>query len=397
MSNLEREGYMIEENVTRLNINDKEIILIGTAHVSKKSAEQVKEMIDLEKPDTVAIELDQGRYKSITEGKKWSDTDIVSIIKEKKATLLLVNLMMSSFQKRMANQFGINPGEEMITAINSAKENDAKIILADRDIQITFQRIWRGIGFAGKMKLLTGLVYSMFSDEEVTEEDLERLKTEDILTSILDDLKDSFPKLKTTLIDERDKYLAEKIKNAPGEKIIAVLGAGHIPGIKKEIYKDNDLRKLKSLPKKSNVSKYVKWTIPIVILAIILFTLFNSREMALDQAIGWIIWNGSLAGLGALIALAHPLSILTAFVAAPISSLNPLLAAGWFVGLTEAFIRKPKVRDFENLSDDITTVRGFWKNKVSHVLLVVVLANLGSVAGTMIGGANVVRIFLDLF
>lgn len=388
---------MSEGNITRLNIDDKEIILIGTAHVSKKSAEQVKEIIEAEKPDTVCIELDQQRYKSVTEGQKWKDMDIISVIKQKKATLLLVNLMMSSFQKRMAKQFGINPGQEMIQAINSAKDVDAEIVLADRDIQITFQRVWRGIGIWGKMKLMTELVYSMFTDEEISEEELEKLKTEDILTSMLNELKDSFPKLKNALIDERDKYLSHKIKNAPGEKIVAVLGAGHVPGIKEEIKKEQNIKKLSTIPPKSKANKSIKWIIPAIIIAIILFTFYNNKGMALDQMIGWILWNGSLSALGAVIALAHPLSIATAFIVAPISSLNPLLAAGWFVGLVETFMRKPKVQDFENLSEDINSVKGFWRNKITHILLVVVLANIGSVVGTMVGGAEVIRIFLDLF
>lgn len=388
---------MSEENITRLNINDKEIILIGTAHISQKSAEQVKEIIAEENPDTVCIELDDQRYKSMTEGKKWQQTDIISVIKQKKATLLLVNLMMSSFQKRMAKQFNITPGQEMIQAINAAKEIDAKLVMADRDIQITFQRIWRNVSLWGKMKLMTELVYSMFSNEEISEEELEKLKTDDILTTMLDELKDSFPALKATLIDERDKYLSHKIKNAPGDKIVAVLGAGHIPGIKEEIKKEQNIKKLSSLPKKSKKSKSIKWIIPIIVIGIILFTFYNNRGMALDQTIGWILWNGSLSALGAVIALAHPLSIATAFLVAPISSLNPLLAAGWFVGITETFLKKPKVEDFENLAEDTNTIKGFWRNKITHILLVVVLANIGSVVGTAIGGAEVIRIFLDLF
>ncbi|MBS4534883.1 TraB/GumN family protein [Clostridium sp. D2Q-14] len=388
---------MSEENITRLNINDKEIILIGTAHISQKSAEQVKEIIEEEKPDTVCIELDEQRYKSMTEGKKWQETDIISVIKQKKATLLLANLMMSSFQKRMAKQFNITPGQEMIQAINSAKEIDAELVMADRDIQITFQRIWRGISLWGKMKLITELIYSMFADEEISEDELEKLKNDDILITMLDELKDSFPELKKTLIDERDKYLSHKIKNAQGNKIVAVLGAGHIPGIKEEIKEEQNIKKLSSLPQKSKKTKGIQWVIPAIIMGIILFTFYNNRDMALSQAIGWILWNGSLSAIGAVIALAHPLSIVTAFLVAPISSLNPLLAAGWFVGIVETFLRKPKVEDFENLAGDINSIKGFWKNKITHILLVVVLANIGSVVGTAVGGAEVLRIFLKLF
>ena len=387
---------MSEDNITRLQIEDKEIILVGTAHVSKRSAEQVKEIIETENPDTVCVELDKQRYKSIKEGKKWKDMDIIKVIKQKKATLLLVNLIMSSFQKRMAKQFGIEPGQEMIQAINSAEDIDADLVLADRNIQVTFKRVWRNIGFIGKMKLMAELVYSMFTDEEISEEEMEKLKKEDILTSMLDELSDSFPKLKETLIDERDKYLSHKIKNAPGNKVVAILGAGHVPGIKEEIKKEQDIKKLSTIPPKTNISKAIQWIIPVIVLGIILFTFYNNRSMALEQTLGWVLWNGSLSAIGSAVALSHPLTVITAFLVAPISSLNPLLAAGWFAGLTETFLRKPKVKDFEALSEDVNSIKGFWKNKVTHILLVVVLTNIGSVVGTMIGGAEVLKIFIDL-
>jgi pheromone shutdown-related protein TraB len=222
---------MSEENITRIHLNGKEIILIGTAHVSKQSAEQVKEVIEREKPDAVCVELDEQRYKSITDGNKWKEMDIFKVIKEKKATLLLMNLLISSFQKRIAKQFGIKPGQEMIQGIESAKEVGADLVLADRNIQITFARIWHGVGLWGKAKLLLQIIFSIFNNESVSEEELEKLKSKDMLNAMLADFTASFPRLKVPLIDERDQYLAQKIKEAPGQKIVAVLGAAHIPGI----------------------------------------------------------------------------------------------------------------------------------------------------------------------
>lgn len=220
-------GWVImnEENITRIQIGTKEYILIGTAHVSKNSAELVKEVIETEQPDSVCIELDQGRYESITEGQKWQDMDIFKIIKEKKTTLMLINLALSSFQKRMADQFGIKPGQEMIQAIESAKDIDAKLVLADRNIQTTFARVWANIGFKGKMTLLSEIIYSIFSKETITEEELEQMKSKDTISSVLNEFTEHFPELKQPLIDERDQYLAEKIRRAPGKKIVAVLGA----------------------------------------------------------------------------------------------------------------------------------------------------------------------------
>ena len=386
---------MTEENITRLHINNKEYILIGTAHVSKQSAEQVKEVIEAERPDSVCIELDKQRYQSITEGNKWKDTDIFQVIKDKKATLLLMNLAISSFQKRMAKQFGINPGQEMIQGIESAKETGAELVLADRDIQITFARVWGNIGMKGKALLLTQVVGSIFSNEKISEEDLEKMKQQDTINAMLQEFTDHFPKLKKPLIDERDQYLSQKIKDAPGEKVVAVLGAAHVPGITKEIEKEHDLKKLSERPPKSKTPKIIGWAIPIFVLALIAYTFLTNPTAGLQQAISWFLWNGSLSAIGTIVALGHPLAVLTAFIAAPFTSLNPLLAAGWFAGFVQAYIKRPNVADFERLSDDVHSVKGFWNNKVTRILLVVVFANLGSSLGTLLGGADVIRVFIE--
>lgn len=386
---------MSEENITRIQVNGKEIILIGTAHVSKQSAELVKEVIEREKPDTVCIELDEQRYKSIIDGNKWKEMDIFKVIKEKKATLLLMNLLISSFQKRIAKQFGIKPGQEMIQGIESAKEIGADLVLADRNIQITFARIWHGVGFWGKAKLLLQIGASIFSNESISEEELEKIKSKDMLNAMLADFTVAFPKLKVPLIDERDQYLAQKIKEAPGEKIVAVLGAAHIPGIKIEINKEQDLNAITQMPPKSKAPLVIAWLIPILIIGIIGYTFYTNPTAGMQQTMSWILWNGSFSALGTAIAFGHPLAILTAFVIAPISSLSPLMAAGWFAGFVQAYYSRPKVEDFENLSEAVFTVKGFWGNKVTRILLVVTLANLGSTLGTFIGGADVVRLFIQ--
>jgi len=382
------------ENIHMLKKDGKEILLVGTAHVSKESAREVKELIEQEKPDSVCVELCLARYNSINNPSKWKNMDIITIIKQKKALLLLANLILSSFQKRLAQQLGINPGQEMIQAISSAKEINAHLVLADRDIQVTFTRVWKKLNLWGKIRILFMLIFSMFNKEKISEEEIERLKSEDILTAALSELARSFPRLKNTLIDERDQYLAEKIKLAPGNKVIAIVGAGHIPGIKKEIDKEHDLITLIKIPSTSNYIKVLVWGIPLAIIAIIASTFTYSHPAGFEQITQWFLWNGSLSALGALIAMAHPLSILTAFVAAPFSSLNPLLAAGWFAGIVEALIRRPRVEDFEQLGN-ITTLKDFFHNRVTKILLVVAFANLGSMAGTFIGGAKVIQLFIN--
>ncbi|OEF98139.1 TraB/GumN family protein [Desulfuribacillus alkaliarsenatis] len=385
---------MTEENITRIDLDGKEIILLGTAHVSKKSAEEVQELIELERPDSVCVELDEQRYQTIVDGNKWRDMDIFKVIKNKKATFLLMSLVISSFQKRLAKQFGIKPGQEMIQGIESAKEVGAELVLADRNIQITFARVWHAIGLKGKAQLLLTILYSLFNDEKISEEEIEKLKSQDMLNSMLEEFTKAHPDLKRPLIDERDQYLAQKIKDAPGNKVVAVLGAAHVPGIKKEIHNEHNLQTLTKIPPKSKVPKILGWAIPIFIISIIAYTFYLNYEAGISQTISWVLWNGSLSAIGAAIAFGHPLTILTALLVAPLSSLSPLLAAGWFAGIVEAYIRRPNVGDFERLSDDVISVKGFWTNKVTRILLVVALTNIGSTLGTMIGGADVVRLFI---
>jgi len=386
---------MSEENITKIYLDGKEIILIGTAHVSRHSAEQVKEVIDQEQPDSVCIELDEQRYQSVMEGNQWQEMDIFKVVKERKATLLLMNLAISSFQNRLAKQFGIKPGAEMIQGIESAKELNANLVLADRNIQTTFSRIWGKIGFKGKAMLLLSIFAGIFSKEDITEEELEKMKSQDMIDSMLQEFTNSFPKLKEPLIDERDQFLSQKIKSAPGKKIVAVLGAAHVPGIKKEIEKEHDLKRLSERPPKSKLPKIIGWAIPIIILSIIAYTFYANFDAGVQQSISWILWNGSFSALGAAVAFGHPLTIITAFVAAPITSLNPLIAAGIVAGLVQAYIQKPNVRDFENVPEDVFSIKGFWKNKVTRILLIVLLANLGSTLGTFIGGLDVVRLFFE--
>jgi len=383
-------------SVDRLNYLNKELIIIGTAHVSKKSVEEVKQIIENEKPDSVCIELCNSRYESIVDQESWKKMDIVKVIKERKSTLLLVNLILSAFQGRIAQQLDIKAGQEMLQGITSAKETGARLILADRDIRTTFLRIWRSLGFFNKIKLIWIIVMSVLNDEEITEEELEKLKTEDILMTALSDFSSTFPELKRVLIDERDIYLAEKIKNAPGPKVVAVVGAGHVPGIKENIYKSHDVKELTNLPAVSRAGKIIGWAVPLLILLLIGSTFLLDISSGLSQIGSWVLWTGLLAALGTIIAMGHPLSVLTAFLAAPITALHPLLAAGWFAGLCEAYLRKPSVEDLENLPKDIFTFKGFWHNRVTHILLVIAIANIGASIGTFIGGIDIVRKLMEL-
>ncbi len=377
---------ILDKNIERLDTNGKEVILLGTAHVSKESARLATELIGAENPDTVCVELCESRFQSIQQKDRWQNMDIIKVIKEKKAFLLLSNLMLASFQNRIAEKFDIKPGEEMIKSVEAAELTGAAIIPADRDIRVTLSRTWRGMGLWGKIKMLFQLILSVTGGlDEIEEEDVEKMKQEDMLETLLADVEKSFPAVRNILIDERDKYLCEKIKMAPGNKIVAVVGAGHVPGIKKYWETSTDLAELEEIPPAGKIAGFLKWLLPSAIVAMFVIGFFSGgADKGADMLKWWVLANGVLAGIGAIIALGHPLTILSSIVAAPLTSLNPMIAAGWVSGLVEAFSRKPKVMDFENLPNDIGTVRGFWRNNVTRILLVVVFTNLGSMIGSFV-------------
>ncbi len=381
------------DNIHRLNFKDKEIILLGTAHVSRESAKLVDSVIEEEKPDCVCVELCQSRYQTIRQRDKWEKMDIIKVIKDKKTFLLLSNLLLASFQKRIAKKFNLKAGEEMRRAIEKAEAIRAKIHLADRDIRITLSRTWRIMGLWGKIKILFQLVMSLGGIEEISEEEIEKMKQQDVLQLILADIEKSLPVLRNILIDERDQYLAYKIRTAPGKKIVAVVGAGHVAGIKKYWNAEIDLKALEEIPPKSLASRFIKWIIPLGILFLFIFGFFwRGYDTGTNMITWWIMANGLLAGLGAIIALAHPLTVLSSILAAPLTSLNPMIAAGWVSGLVEAVSRKPKVKDFESLPEDILSIKGFWKNKVTRILLVVIFTNLGSTLGTFVAIPLMVKV-----
>jgi len=382
------------DNIHRLTFEDREITLIGTAHVSKESADLVGKVIETEKPDTVCVELCESRYKAIKQKNRWQNTDLIKVIREKKSFLLLSNLLLTSFQKKIGQKLGIKPGEEMIRAMKAADSVGANTHLADRDIRITLSRTWRLMGLWTKIKLLAQLVTSMGEVDAVKEEDIEKMKDKDVLETLLSEIGETLPELRRILIDERDQYLTEKIRAAPGKRIVAVVGAGHVPGIKRNWHERIDLNALDELPPKGKIFSFLKWGIPALVVGLIILGFFYAGSSAGTHMIKWwVLANAVFAGIGAAIALAHPLTVVSAIVASPITSLNPMIAAGWVAGLVEAFIGKPKVKDFENLPADILSLKGFWKNKITRILLIVVFTNLGSSLGAFVAIPLMARVF----
>ena len=377
-----------------LTYEDREITLLGTAHVSSESADMVEYIIEAEQPDTVCIELCESRYQSIIKKNQWQETDLIKVIKEKKAFLLLSNLLLAHFQKKIGNRLGVKPGEEMIRAIASAESANAEVVLADRDIRTTLSRTWRLMRFWSKLKLAAQLIVSVGDADKLEKEDIEKMKEQDVLESLISELGEALPELRQILIDERDQYLAHKIRTAPGKRIVAVVGAGHVPGIKKHWKAAVDVDALEEIPARGRAMKLIKWGIPCLIVALVIAGFFIAGPGAsADMVKWWVLANAVFAGLGAATVLAHPLTILSAIVASPVTSLNPMIAAGWVSGLVEAFLKKPRVKDFQELPDDISSLKGFWKNKITRILLVVVLTNLGSSIGAFVAIPLMAKVF----
>ena len=383
-----KSDFTLPASVHHITIEGKNIYLVGTAHVSKKSVEDVSNTIETVNPDAICVELCAARHKAIIQRDNWKQMNIFKIIKEKKAVFLLAQLIMSSFYRRIGEQLGVQPGAEMVEGIKQAEKTGAELVLADRDIEITLKRVWRNLNFFNKLKMASHILATLFVGEKIDESLIEKIKEQDQLETIMETFSESFPEVKKRLIDERDIYLAQKIRSAPGTTVVAVVGAGHVPGIKQHIHKNEPIAPLVEVPPKSIIPAILKWAIPALILTLLVAGFFKGgRQHSVESIYIWILVNGILSAVGAAIALAHPLTILATFIAAPITSLNPTIAAGWVSGLVQTWVKKPTVSDLEDLPNAISSVKGFWMNPVSKILLVVVLANLGSSLGTFISGS----------
>ena len=374
-------------NVHEIILDGKKILLIGTAHISQSSVDEVNTVINQVKPDTVCIELCSSRYQAMLAKDQWKNMDIFKVIREGKSFLLFANLIMTAFQKRLGSRLGVKPGSEMFEAANVAEKLNSELVLADRDVKITLQRTWRGMRIWGKMKVLGQLLSSLFIREEISKEEIEKLKESDALSEAMKMLAEQSPEMKRILIDERDQYMAEKIRQSMGKLVVAVVGAGHVKGLTAELENKHNLAELESVPPTGKAVAWLKWGIPALIIALIVYGFFTvDTDVSIEMIQRWVLINGTLSALGTAAAFGHPITIAVAFIAAPFTSLNPTIAAGWVAGLVEALLRKPQVRDFENLADDITHLRGFWQNNITRILLVVIFANLGSAIGTFAGG-----------
>lgn len=374
--------FVFSDNVTILERDGKTYYIIGTAHISKKSVEEVQDVIEVVRPDTVCVELCETRYTSLTDENVWKKLDVFEVVKQGKTLYLLAHLALSAFQRRMGEQLGVKPGAELMAAVEKAKEVDAQLVLADRDVQITLKRTWRNLSFVDKLTVFSGLFGSMFTKEEISEEELEQIKEKDQLSEMMDEFAKAFPSIKKPLIDERDAFLISSIEEAPGQTIVAVVGAGHVQGMTELFGTQIDREEINVVPPKPVTSGWFKWLVPLLVLIAFYVGISKNADKTIwDMLTMWILPNSIVCAVFTLLAGGKALSAVVGFIASPITSLNPMLGAGMAVGFTEAWLRKPTVEDAERINTDVQSFSGVYKNPFTRVLFVAFLANMGSAFG----------------
>jgi pheromone shutdown-related protein TraB len=385
--------YRDSEDVEVIEIDGREFILVGTAHISQESVDLVRNIVEAEKPDCVCIELDAQRYEALSQQKRFASLDLREVIRNQQLAALLMNLLLASYQKRLGGKLGVVPGSELLEAAKVAKENDIAVSLCDRDIRVTLRRAWASLSLWKKAMLISTFAASAFEDPELSEEELNRIKQKDVLSELMNELGQAMPTLKEALIDERDRYLAQKIRESEGQKLVAVVGAGHIEGMKQAILagRDEDLEEISTIPKVSPVLKWIGWAIPTLIVSALGYIgVTQGAAAASDNAIFWFLINAVPCAIGAVIALAHPLTILAGFISAPFTSLTPVIGAGYVTAFVQTYVHPPLVHEFQSVGEDIATLRGWWHSRLLRVFLVFILTTLGSLIGTWVGGSVIV-------
>jgi pheromone shutdown-related protein TraB len=384
-------------DVEFLRVGDREIILVGTAHISAESVQLVHQVIAEQRPDCVCIELDERRYQALAEKTRWEGLNLREVIRSRQLATLLLNFVLASYQRRLGDKLGVMPGSELLEAARSAEALNRPFVLCDRDIRITLRRAWSALSLLDKSKLLASALLGMVEEQELSEEELRRIRQKDVLSELMNELGRIMPGLRRVLIDERDSYLAQKIRETPGHKLVAVVGAGHISGMRAALESNApvDMVEITRIPEVPMLWKLLGWALPALILAsIVSIGLTKGVAAAGDSILSWVIANSVPAALGAIIAFAHPLTILAAIVAAPFTSLSPLIGVGHVTAFVQAYVYPPRVREFSSVSEDITVFSNWWRSRLLRVLLVFILSTVGGLIGIWIGGVKILsRLF----
>lgn len=389
-----------QEPLMTVTVHDSQITLLGTAHVSRASAAKVEELVATGHYDAVAVELCPSRHNAIVNPDALAQMDLFVLLRSGKAPMAAASLALGAYQQRLAEQFGIEPGAEMRAAIAGAKQSALPVLLIDREIGITLKRIYRNVPWWRRVLLFPALLGSVLSGAKVTEEEVERLKEGDVLETTFAQFADQEQELYAPLIKERDRYMAARLQqeSAIGKyhHILAVVGAGHLRGIASYLQQDSQsasetVTELDHVPPAKSWPKLIPWMVVAVILLGFVIGFRRSAELGWQLVLDWVLINGGLAALGAAIAMAHPLTVLGAFLAAPLTSLNPTIGAGMVTAGLEVYLRKPRVGDFSRLRHDTTHFRGWRHNRVARTLLVFIFSTLGSAIGTYVAGFRILE------
>lgn len=387
-----------------VDLADHQLTLLGTAHVSQASADEVRELIRSGVFDAVAIELCTSRHQSLVHPNAMAKLDLFQVLKQGKAGMVAASLALGAFQQRVAEQSGIEPGAEMRAAVRESQHAGLPLYLIDREIGVTLKRIYQNVPWYKRFGLISGLLGSVLSRQKVSSEEIEKLKEGDVLESTFAEFAEQSQALYEPLIAERDHYmalkLAEELPDGAAKRVLVVIGAGHLKGMANHLETldeqrpalDAVIQQRASLEATTPRSRWWK-AVPWIIVALILtgFAIGFSRDTAFGWSLvgEWILINGSFSALGALIALAHPLTIVAAFVGAPLTSLNPTIGVGFVTAGVELYLRRPTVGDFSRLRQDVSHWRGWWHNRVARTLLVFLLSSLGSAIATWVAGLRI--------
>lgn len=373
------------ELVRRIFLDKREIVLVGTSHISKESAELVKEVIEKENPDVVCLEWDKTRYNKYMNPDEWSDTDIVQVIKQKKLIVLISSVIYSLIQKHLAKINDSVPGAEFFQAVNSAEKSGAKLALVDRDSQITFKRFWRLIPLR-KKALFPHAFGKVLEGAEDSKEEMKKLLNSENFEPIFEQLQQTYPELWESFLIERDLYMSTKILNEEGKKIVVIIGQAHLNGVEKNIKENRkaNIEELDGLPPKLWSTRVLESIIPLIIIGLLIYSFVLGMDIGINQIIRWGIWNGGVAALFTVLALANPLTVITSLVLAPLATLLPMVSIGVFSAIVEATIRKPKVHDFQTMDEDLLSIKKIYKNRVLRIFLVFILASIGGTVGNII-------------
>ncbi len=383
-----------QSDVHLVRAGDREIWLVGTAHVSQRSVELVREVITRERPDVVCIELDAGRYEALSQEKRFAEQDLREVMRKKQIATLMLNLILASYQRRLGLKLGVAPGSELLEAARVAESLGIPIALCDREVRVTLRRAWKSISWWQRVRLLSELAASMLESPDVSEEDLARLRNQDVVTEVMNELGRMMPDLKRVLIDERDAYLAHKILEAKGRRIVAVVGAGHVEGMKGRLERGEraDLAEIESIPVDSIVWKLAGWSVPASIVGAIGWIAWTQGpEAAGENVLIWFLAHAVPTAIGGLIALGHPLAIAAGAISSPFTALSPLIGAGHVAAFAQLWASPPLVSDFSTLGDDLAIARRWWQSRLMRIFLVFVMTTIGSSLGTWVGGLSVMR------